>query len=158
MEKITRTGARLLLIPSTINGTKLWVQESRDCLFLYYGIDPPEFPDHCDGCEAEFSICHALNCKEGGLIKACHNDLRDGVADLASKALTPMYVRDDPKTNLGCTVCGGEGQTQMVPFEGLGGYEWGYPYQRPLDAGDRQYSRDACREYRRHILPVQNPQ
>ena len=41
-------------------------------------------------------ISHALDCKKGGLVTARHNELRDGVSDLAGKALTPSHVRDDP--------------------------------------------------------------
>ena len=35
--------------------------------------------------------------QEGGLVTVCHNELRDGVADLAVKAFTPSYVRNNPK-------------------------------------------------------------
>ena len=79
-------------------------QEWRDDLFLRYGIDPPDLPTYCDVCNAKFKICHALNCKRGGLVTERHNDLRDGVADLASKALTPSHVRDDPLIFAGCNV------------------------------------------------------
>ena len=37
-----------------------------------------------------------LDCKRGSLITARHNELRDGVADLDGKSLTPLHVRDDP--------------------------------------------------------------
>ena len=40
---------------------------------MCYGIYPPDLPDYFDGCGAEFSICHALDCKKGGLITALHN-------------------------------------------------------------------------------------
>ena len=59
-------------------------------------LGPPDLPTHCDGCQAKFSISHALDCKKGGLVTACHNELRDGVADLAGKSFTPSHVRDDP--------------------------------------------------------------
>ena len=36
-----------------------------------------------------------FDCKKGGLVTARHNDLRDGVADLAGKAFTPPHMRDD---------------------------------------------------------------
>ena len=36
------------------------------------------------------------DCKKGGLVTKRHNELRDGVADLAGKAFTPSHVRDDP--------------------------------------------------------------
>ena len=68
-------------------------QEWRDALFL---MDPPDRPTYCDGCKARFSTSHALDCKKGGLVTARHNDIRDGVADLAGKAFTPSHVRDDP--------------------------------------------------------------
>ena len=35
---------------------------------------------------------------------ACHNDLRDWVANLAGQAFTPTQVRDDPKIYTGCAV------------------------------------------------------
>ena len=71
-------------------------QEWRVALFLRYGLDPPDLPKYCDGCQARFLISHALDCKKGGLITARHNELRDRVTDLASKAFTPSHVRDDP--------------------------------------------------------------
>ena len=71
------------MIPSTVVGTDLGVQEWRDFLFLRYDIEPPNLPSHCDGCGEAFIICHALDRKKGGLITAHHNEIRDGVADLA---------------------------------------------------------------------------
>ena len=81
---------------STVNGTELGAQEWRDPLFLQYGLDPLDLPTHCDGFQAKFSISHALDCKKVGLVTACHNELRDGVADLSRKAFTPSHVRNDP--------------------------------------------------------------
>ena len=82
--------------PSTVNGTELGVQEWHDALFLRYSLDPPDLTTYCDGCNSKFTICHALDCKRGGLVMARHNELRDGVADLAGKAFSPSHVRDDP--------------------------------------------------------------
>ena len=82
--------------PSTLNGTELGAQEWRNALFQWYCLEPPYLPTHCDGCQAKFSISHALDYKNGGLITARHNDLRDGVADLAGKAFTSSHVRDEP--------------------------------------------------------------
>ena len=78
----------LSVAPSTANGTELGVQEWRDAVFLQYGIEPLESPRHCDGCGFGFSISHVLDCKKGSLVMSCHNELRDRVADLASKAHT----------------------------------------------------------------------
>ena len=96
MRRAAKTGAWLKVMLSTVNGTELGAQEWRDALFLRYGLDPPDLPTHCDECEARFTISHALDCKKGGLVTARHNELRDRVADLASKAFTPSHVRDDP--------------------------------------------------------------
>ena len=87
-----------------VNSTELGAQEWRDALFLRYGIDPPDLPNYCDGCDAKFTICHALNCKRGGLVTTHHNKLRDGIADLVCKAFTPTHVRNDPLIFAGSAV------------------------------------------------------
>ena len=89
---------------STVNGTELGVQEWRDFLFLRYVPEPPDLHKYCDGCNAKFTICHALDCNRGGLIKASHNELRDGVADLDGKTFTASHMCDDPRIFTGCTV------------------------------------------------------
>ena len=71
--------------PSTVNGTELGLQEWRDALFLRYSLEPPDVPTYCDGCNAKFTIYHALDCKRGGLVTARHNEIQDGVADLDGK-------------------------------------------------------------------------
>ena len=77
------------MLSSTVNGTELGAQDWRYSLFLHYGMESPDLPDHCDCCGSALSICHALDCKRGGLVTARHNELCDGVADLAGKAFTP---------------------------------------------------------------------
>ena len=104
MRRAEKTGAWLTVLPSTVNGTKLGAQEWHDTLFLRYGMEPPDLPTLCDGCGARFTISHALDCKKGGLVRACHNELRDGVADLAGKAFTPAHVRNDPLIYSGCAM------------------------------------------------------
>ena len=95
MRRAAKTGAWLMVLPFTVNETELVDKEWRNTLFLSYGLEPPYLPKYCDGCEARFSISHTLDCKKGGLVMARHNELRDGVADLAGKAFTPSHVRDD---------------------------------------------------------------
>ena len=72
------------------------MQEWCDAFFLRYGLDPPYLPTYCDGCNAKFTICHALDFNRGSLVTTRHNELLYGVADLAGKAFTPSHVRDDP--------------------------------------------------------------
>ena len=100
----TKNRAWLTVQPSTVNGTGLGAQEWRDAAFLHYGLEPPDLPKHFDGCNARFSICHALYCKGGGLVTARHNELRDGVADLAGRTFTLSHVRNDPLIYQGCAV------------------------------------------------------
>ena len=96
MRHAANNGAWLTVLPYTVNGTELGAQEWRYALLLRYGLDPPDLPSHCDGCNAKFTISHVLECKKGGLVTARHNELRDGVADLAGKAFTPAHMRDNP--------------------------------------------------------------
>ena len=69
--------------PSMVNMTKMGAQEWRDALSLRYGLYPPDLPKYCDSCNAKFTICHALNCKRGGLVTAHYNELQDKVIYLA---------------------------------------------------------------------------
>ena len=77
MQRAEKTEAWLTVMPSTVNGTELGSQEWRDALFQRYGLEPPDLSTHW------FTISHALDCKKGGLVTACHNEICDGVADLA---------------------------------------------------------------------------
>ena len=104
LRRVTKTVAWLTVQPSTVNGTELGAQEWRDAAFLRYGLEPPDLPKYCDGCNTLFLILHALDCKRGGLVTARHNELRDGVADLSGKAFTPSHVRNDPLIYHGCAV------------------------------------------------------
>ena len=137
MRRAEKTGAWITVLLSTVNGTELGAQEWRDALFLRYGMKPPDLPSHCDGCEAKISISHALDCKKGGLVTACHNELRDGVADLAGKVFTSAHVRDDPLIYSGHAMS----RTKPKPARSK--------LTSPPDAvaGDRQCSRHACREH-----------
>ncbi len=90
------TGAWLSALPSPVNGTELSAQEFRDAVSMRYGITPSDLPAFCDGCDARFSLQHALGCKKGGLVIFRHNEIRDELIHLAGKAFTPSAVRDEP--------------------------------------------------------------
>ena len=92
LRRATKTGAWLKVQPYTVNGTDLGAQEWRDALFLWYGLDPPDFTKYCNDCNAKFTICHTLDCKRGSLYTARRNELQDRVADLDGKAFTPSNV------------------------------------------------------------------
>ena len=61
LRRETKTGAWLTVQPSTVNGTELGAQEWRDAALLRYGLNPPELPKNCNGCNARFSIFHTLD-------------------------------------------------------------------------------------------------
>ena len=90
------TGQWLNVLPSTVNGTDLSKVEFRDALNFRYGRAPGDLPSHCDGCGEKFSIRHAHACKKGGLVIARHDEIRDELADIASRAFKPSLVRDEP--------------------------------------------------------------
>ena len=96
LQRVTNTGAWLTVQPSTVNRIELGAQEWHDALFLQYGLEPPDPPNHCDRYTSKLSICHAPDCKRGGLVTACHNELQARVADLSGKGFTPSNVRDNP--------------------------------------------------------------
>jgi hypothetical protein len=86
----TETGAWLSVPPSTVSGTELSAQEFRDALSMRCGV-------RCDGCDAPFTLQHALACKKGGLVIFRHNESRDELVNLAAgKALTHSAARDEP--------------------------------------------------------------
>jgi hypothetical protein len=90
------TGAWLSILPSTVNGTELSAQEFRDALSMRYGDAPSDLPASCDGCDARFTLQHALSCKKGGLVIFRHNEIRDELVHMAGKAMTPSAIRDEP--------------------------------------------------------------
>ena len=82
------------------------IQTLCPCLFFFlrYGLDTPDPPKYCNDCNTNFSICHALNCKWGGLVTARHNNLHDGVAELSGKAFTTTHVSEKTLIFAGCAV------------------------------------------------------
>ena len=92
----TKTGDWINVLPSTVDGIYLGVQEWRNDLFLRYNIESPEVPTHCDDYNRKKSILHSLDCKKRGIITNSHNELRDGVANLAGKAFTPCTCATTP--------------------------------------------------------------
>ena len=52
----------------------------------------------------DFSVTQSLDCKKGGLVIARHNELRDGVADLACKYLISNHMRGNTLITPGRTM------------------------------------------------------
>jgi hypothetical protein len=111
------TGQWLSVMPSTLNGTELSPQEFRDSLHLRYSRTPGDLPTHCDGCDAKFSIRHALECKVGDLIIMRHNEVNDELGDLASNAMTPSAVQAEPLISKGSTANEINAQDALPPVQ-----------------------------------------
>ena len=93
------TGAWLTVQPSSYNDTTLNMQEFRDAINIRYGLRPTDLPETCDGCNAKFSVRHAMSCMKGGNVNGRHNLIRDELGYLFSKAWCPGAVRDEPLIN-----------------------------------------------------------
>jgi hypothetical protein len=93
------TGSFLSVLPSTVNGTELSKTEFRDALLLRYSRSPVDLQSLCDGCGKAFSVRHGLGCHTGGLVIGRHDDIRDELVNLASRAFKPSAVRDEPLIN-----------------------------------------------------------
>ena len=119
LRRRTKTGSCITVLLSTVIGTDLGDKKWCDYLFLCYSIEPPDLPTHCDGCNANFSICHALYCNKSGLVMNFHNKLYDRVDDLTGKSFTPLYVRNNPLIHQGCDVQEGKSQPSVSPNNNL---------------------------------------
>jgi hypothetical protein len=102
IERSKLTGQWISVMPSTVNGTALSEQEYRDAMLLRYGRSPGDLQPLCDGCGKKFSVRHALECKKGGNVILRHNEIRDELVDLASKAIIPSAVRNEPLIYSSC--------------------------------------------------------
>ena len=70
----------LSVLPLERDGYDLSATQFRDQLAIRYGREPSALPSTCDGCSAQFSLHHSLDCKKGGLVKRGHDDLCDSDA------------------------------------------------------------------------------
>jgi len=84
------------LVPNKLNGTTMSKEEFFDNARLRYGWKPVDMCERCDGCNAPFTVEHALGCKKGGLVVQRHDDTRDEAGALAEMALTTSRVTYEP--------------------------------------------------------------
>ena len=100
----------LTIVPTQNNGFAMSSTQFRDALALRYGRTPTNLSTHCDADGEEFTVCHALNCKKGGLVTLRHNELRDLNIEMVKTAgfthtvKEPMVKESDVKGEGGLRV------------------------------------------------------
>ena len=80
----SHTSGWLNVLPLAHHHFNLSAQQFRDALSLRYHHPLSLMPASCDGCGGDFSLTHALDCRKGGLVTQCHNEVRDALGDLAA--------------------------------------------------------------------------
>jgi hypothetical protein len=113
-------GAWRTVLPSTIAGTELSSDEFCDSIHIQYGRTPAGLQPTCDGYGASFNTGHAFSCAKGGLVIARHNELRDELCDMASRAFQPSVVRDEPRIHKCRPAQAGQPCTPMAEKEDRG--------------------------------------
>ena len=87
LAKLNDLSGWLTVLPTSQDHFDLTAQEFRDALALRYWKPLLNVPSGCDGCDAPFSLDHALVCRKGGLIIQRHNEFWDAVGNLKLAAL-----------------------------------------------------------------------
>ena len=95
LTRISGCGAWLTRLPTRFEGNQVTEEEWHDNVSLRYGMRPVHLPQQCDGCGANFSVEHTLNCKKGGLVMWHHNDVQQEWTDLLKRALTASSVGNE---------------------------------------------------------------
>ena len=80
-----KTSAWLNVVPLESCHFDLAPSQFRDGLAIRYQRQPSCIPIKCDGCSANFTLQHALDCKTGGLVIQQHNEVRDCLGDMAAQ-------------------------------------------------------------------------
>ena len=97
--KLSLSG-RLNTLPIQKDHIDLSTFEFRDALCLRYLKPLLNVPPNCDGCGDPFTTSHALDCRRGGLVVQCHNEIHDLVSDLTSlvwsQVVKEPLTEDDP--------------------------------------------------------------
>ena len=84
----------LTIVPTNDNGFSMSSNQFRDAISLRYGKQPTNLPSICDADGESFTVCHALNCKKGGLVTFRHNELRDLNIELVKSAGFTQTVKE----------------------------------------------------------------
>jgi hypothetical protein len=87
----------LSTIPTHFNGSVLGNEEFQDAIRMRYMKAPNNLPIKCDGCDSNFSVGHAHQCKKGGLVTRRHDEINYELANLMRLAFKKSVVRAEPR-------------------------------------------------------------
>jgi hypothetical protein len=90
----------LSTIPTHFNGSVLRDEEFQDGIRLQYMKVPSNLSIKCDGCNSNFSVGHAHQCKKGGLVTRRNDEINYELANLMRLAFKKSTVRAKPPTIL----------------------------------------------------------
>jgi hypothetical protein len=91
------TGMWLSTIPTHFNGSVLGNEEFQDGIRLRYMKVPNNLPTKCDGCNSDFSVGHAHQCKKGDIVIRRHDEINYELANLMRLAFKKSTVRAEPQ-------------------------------------------------------------
>lgn len=66
--KDSKISSWLNVLSLSRHGFNLSAHEFRDALAVHYKKPILGLPSTCDGCGSDFSLCHTLSCRKGGLV------------------------------------------------------------------------------------------
>jgi hypothetical protein len=58
---------------------------------------PNNLPIKCNGCNSDFSVGHAHQCKKGGLVTRRHDEINYDLANLMELAFKKSTIRAEPR-------------------------------------------------------------
>ena len=71
--------------PMFSHSTVMHKGDFRDAIYLRYGMTPPNLPSKC-GCQAKFTVQHAMECMLGGFRGLLHNEVTHVIHDAMKDA------------------------------------------------------------------------
>ena len=90
-----KTAGWITCRPDAKDHTDLTPDEFRDNMAIRYGYEPPKIDSYCDGCAAEYSLEHALNCRVGGLVTRRHDETVNVLCDMTATAYGQSAVKKE---------------------------------------------------------------
>jgi hypothetical protein len=111
------TGMWLSTIPTHFNGSVLRNEEFQDAIRMRYMKAPNNLPIKCDGCDSNFLVGHAHQCKKGGLVTRRHE-----LANLMRLAFKKSVARAEPRIFNGSPITTSDNPNPTVDPSGERGF------------------------------------